>query len=362
LSDLEKHPNGLKTNLRSNIDLIITFAENKITEKKYLDLLLALGELCSIHGELDLAKEVLGKIIAKKGNSFLNIKGYANLQLAIIESNQANWNSTNHNLRNALKIFTETNDKIGLAECGNLLGTIEAEKGKIEIAKLHLENAYSKVKLKKINFIKSKIEVNLGIIYNILEKYEEAEKLFRRALCTSENENEKKQIAEIKHNLGMMYLKRGKYKQAIKEFENSLKISEVENFSTIRGMTHLSLGETYLLMGNMEKALSSADTGFEESSKINDRLTIADIYKVKGIIYKEDNNYEAAENYLLTSLRINKELKNEMNSAETNYQLGILYEKMENQTEARRKFNLALKYYYEFSCNKEIEKIEKHLN
>ena len=353
---------GLKNKLRSNIDLIITFAENKVTQKKYIDLLFALGESCSIHGKIDIAKELFNKIVEKKGDDFLNIRGYANLQLAIIESNQANWNNTKRNLGSALKIFTESNDKIGLAECGNLLGTIEAEKGKIKIAKLHLENAYANVKLKRINIIKTKIEVNLGNIYNMLEKYEEAEKFLLKALTTFENENEKKRIAETKHNLGMMYLKCGKYKQAIKEFESSLKISEVENFSKMIGVTYLSLGEAHLIMGDMKKALANAESGFETSIKINDRLTIADIYRVKGIIYTEGNKYETAENYLLTSLRINKELKNDMNSAETNFQLGILYEKMKERTKSRNNFNLALKYYYKFSCNKEIAKIEKHLN
>lgn len=360
LLDVNSAPHGINKSLRINIDLIVTYAENKVNEKKYLGLLLALGKSCNNHGEIDIAKEVFGKIIEKKGNNFLNIKGYSNLQLAIIESNQANWYTTKRYLGNALKIFGETKDKMGLAECGNLLGTIEAEKGKITLAKIHLENAYSSVKLKRINLIKTKIEVNLGIVYNMLEKYDEAEKFFNRALTTFEHE--KRQVAEIKHNLGMMYLKSGKYKQAIKEFENSLKISEAENFSKIMGISYLGLGETYLLMGDRKKALSCTEISFEKSSKINDRLTIADIYKVKGIIHHEDNKYETAENYLLTSLRINKELKNEMNGAETNYQLGILYEKMKKRTESRNNFNLALKYYYEFSCHKEIKKIEKHLS
>lgn len=357
-----KPARGLRNNLRSNIDLIITFTENKIIDKKYLNLLLALGESCSIHGEIDIAKEIFGKIISKKGNNFLNIRGYAYLQLAIIESNQANWDTTIRNIRNAQKIFNETNDKTGLAECENLLGTIEAEKGKIKLAKIHFENAYSNVKQKRKSNTKTKIEVNLGIIYNMLEKYGEAEKFFRKSLTAFKNEKEKKRISEIKHNLGMMYLKNGKYKQAIKEFEKSLKISEAESFTPIMGMTYLSLGETYLLMGNLQKAVASTDSGFEMSIKINDRLTIADIYKVKGIIYKENKKYETAENYLLTSLRINKEIKNELNSAETNYELGLLYEKMEKPTEAKKHFKLAQKFYNELNCKKEIAKIKKHLN
>lgn len=362
LLDFKKHTNGLRNNLRSNIDLIITFTENKITDKKYLNLLLALGESCSIHGEIDIAKEVFNKIISKKGNDFNNIRGYANLQIAIIESNQANWDTTKRSIRSAQKIFSETNDKTGLAECENLLGTIEAEKGKIKFAKIHFENAYFNVKNKRKNLIKSKIEVNLGIIYNMLEKYGEAEKFFRKALTTFKMEKEKKRIAEIEHNLGMMYLKIGKYKQAIKEFDKSLKISEVENFSSIMGMTYLGLGETYLLMGNMQKAISSTDNSFENSIRINDRLTIADIYKVKGVICKNDENFETAENYLLTSLRINKEIKNELNRAETNYELGLLYEEMENPAKAKSHFKLALQYYDEFSCKNEIEKIRFHLN
>ncbi len=362
-TDLQGLTYKFKNSLRSNIDLIITFTQDKITDKKYLNLLLALGESCSIHGETNIAREIFNKVlsISKNEKAFLNIRGYANLQIAIIESNQASWNAAKRCLRNAVKIFYETNDEVGLAECENLLGTTEAEKGKLELAKIHFENAYSNVKYRRKSLTKSKIEVNLGIVYNMLENYMNAEMYFRKALASFEEENELKRIVETRHNLGMMYLKMGKHDLAIKEFKSSLKISEVENFLPILGITHLSLSETYLLMGNMEKAVSSADSSLEISNKINDRLTIADIYKIKGIIYIKNKNYTVAESYLLTSLRINTELKNELNSAETNFELGLLYRKVDKKSNAEKHFNLAMKYYTKYSCQNEIAKISKHL-
>ena len=363
-ADSKVNPYRFRNSLRCNIDLVITFTENKISDRKYLDLLLALGKSCIIHGETDIAKEVLGKIlsISKRENNFLNIRGYANLKIAVIESNQANWDTAKLNIRNALKIFSQTKDQIGLAECENLLGTIEAEKGNIKFAKTHFEKAYSNIKNKRKNLVKNKIEVNLGIIYNLLEKYDEAEKYYLKALTAFKNAKEQKRIAEIKHNLGMMYVKMGKYEQAVREFKSSLKISETENFFPIIGITYLGIADAYQLMGNMKNAASSADSGLAMSIKINDRLTIADIYKVKAIIDKKAKRYEAAENYLLTSLRINKELRNELNTAETNYELGLLYNKMNKPSDAKNHFKLALHYYKKYGCKKEITKIKKYLN
>jgi len=362
--DSKVNPYRSKNNFRCNIDLVITYTENKISDKKYLDLLLSLGKSCIIHGETDIAKEVLGKIISisKNKKNFLNIRGYANLKIAVIESNQANWDSAKLNIRNALTIFNQTNDIIGIAECENLLGTIEAEKGKITFAKTHFEKAYSIIKNKRNIIIKNKIEVNLGIIYNLLENYEEAEKYYRKASAAFKNAKENKRIAEIKHNLGMMYSQMGKYDKAVREFKSSLKISETENFFPIIGITYLGLADAYQLMGKMKEAASSTDSGLEMSIRINDRLTIADIYKVKAIIDKKAKKYEAAENYLLTSLRINRELSNELNTAETNYELGLLYKEMNKPTNAKSYFKLALYYYKKYDCKKEIIKISKHIN
>lgn len=361
---LKRLTDRFRNSLRSNVDIIMTFAETKITDKKYLELLLALGNSCIVHGENDIAKEILDKLLllSKKGDGFLSITGHANLQIAIIESNQANWVATQKSLRNAIKIFHELSDEIGLAECENLLGTVEAEKGKLKLAEIHFRNAYSYVKYKRKNLLKSKIEINLGIICNMLEKYEEAEIFYHKALIVFTEVKEQKRIAETTHNLGMLYLKVAKYKQAIKEFEKSIKISEVENYNYIMGITFLGLAETYLLLGDIENATLNADRGFEMCNKTNDRLTIADIYKVRGIICKKDKKYESAENYLLTCLRINKELKNELNTAEVNYELGLLFEETKDSFKAVKHFKLALVYYREYNCQKEIQKIRIHLS
>ena len=65
---------------------------------------------------------------------------------------------------------------------------------------------------------------------------------------------------------------------------------------------------------------------------------------------------------MLTCLRINKELKNELNTAEVNYELGLLFEETKDSFKAVKHFKLALVYYREYNCQKEIQKIRIHLS
>jgi tetratricopeptide (TPR) repeat protein len=212
------------------------------------------------------------------------------------------------------------------------------------------------------NYLTAKIEINLGIISNIIGDYETAFSYYRRALLYFEKIKDLHRIAEIRHNLGMFYTKKKNLKAAIKEFDKSILSSMQCGDIAFRGLPYLSKAYIYTLQNDLHLADAFATKALEICSKINDKLSIADIYKIKGIIQRKLKSYDLAENYLLTSLRLNTELQNKLNQAETSLEIGRLYKETGRINESKPYFDNAIKYFRKIKAANELASIVTELS
>ncbi|MEN8192530.1 MAG: tetratricopeptide repeat protein [Bacteroidota bacterium] len=355
------YPESFK--LRSFIDRIITFTESKISPKKHINLLLDLSKLTLSRGELFLSSDILSQVLFRsiKHKELRNENAYAFMGLGEISSIQAKWDESFGYINKAKKIFTETNNQIGLASCDNFLGTFYAERGIVAVARKHFVKGIERLKGKRASNLLANILVNRGILEHMVGNIVESRKNYERALKNYKKSEDHKRIAQTLHNLGMLDFKEKKYKSAIEQFNKGIAVAEKDNnFSTL-AISSLSIAHIYAETKEIELASKFIDKAMELSHQVNDRLTIADIYKVRGIIEAIKKNFDASENYLQTSLRINSELGNKINHAETSVELGKLYIEMNQKTKAGKALNTALKYYARIHATEEVKKIEAML-
>lgn len=350
--------------IQSQIDLLITYAENKLSKGKFLELLLQLGQFTITSGELSSAVYIHEKILSQTGDnaSLRHISAYANLALGDVYSRQALWQTSFEHIKKANNLFIKLNDSRGRAECENMLGTIYGEWGNLKLAREHLEKSLSLLEKNKDISLIGKIEINLGIISNIVGDLESAISYYRRALVNFEKLEDLNRIAEIRHNMGMMFTKRKEFRTAITEFERSIATSLKAGYLPSLGISYLSKAYIYSKLKNHALADAFADKALEICHKTNDKLSIADIYKIKGIVQRNKGKVAKAKDYLMTSLRINKELKNELNEAETAYELGLLHKDLKNSKDSRKYFQQALAYYKNINAKEEIVEIENQLS
>ncbi|MCL5027848.1 MAG: tetratricopeptide repeat protein [Bacteroidetes bacterium] len=349
--------------ITSQIDLIITFAENNLPSGKFLELLSQLGRFSITTTEFSSAVYIYEKIIGlSKGNKNLDkISAESLLALGEIFSKQALWGISFNYIKEANLIFKRLNNIKGLINCENLLGTIYGETGNLDKSKVHFEKALLLLKKKFEANLKGKIEINLGIINTIQGNFESALKNYKNALNNFNPIKDARRVAEIRHNIGMLYSKSNKYNLALREFNSSIKLSMKNGDLQTLGFSYLSKAFIYAVQKEYNLGEAFADKALEVCHKTNDRLSIADIYKIKGIIQRGSKKYSLAENYLHTSLRINKELKNELNKAETEIELGVLYSHMNKKGESRNYFNNAKHYYSKIGAMQELKQIENYL-
>ncbi|NWF89301.1 MAG: tetratricopeptide repeat protein [Ignavibacteriaceae bacterium] len=344
---------------RMEIDRAITFANKNLDKKRFVQLLMKLGQVCTSHGKLNLAYEVINKAVKESVNP--KDRAESLLLLSDIHSRRAEWLVSIEILNEAKKIFEAFGDIIGVAKCENMLGSIFGERGELEEAKAHFINSLICWNSGEDKEMAAIIEGNLGIIENIQGNYDDALDYFCRALEKLEVLGSYRRIAEIKHNVGMLYVHKNELEKALLQFDQCINISLKENLLPVLSTTYLSKANVLIKMGDYDAALVFADKSMEIAHQIDDKLTIADVYRTRSSIEIQFKNYEKAENYLLTSLTLNEKLKNILNMAETCLQLGKLYELL-SITDKKEEYLLrSLKYYREANASESIQKLEEML-
>jgi tetratricopeptide (TPR) repeat protein len=311
--------------LNIQIDNLVTFAEQKFKEDRFLSFLLYLGEFSVIKGEMDIALSMYNRVLEQTSSDsrFSDITANANLSIAEIYSRQANWKDSIKFIKRAYSLFTANRNVKGKAKCENLFGTIYGDMGNIRKAKEHFQKSFSLLKNSKDLSLLGVVEINLGIISLMQEDLENALVYLKRSLVNFTRTGDYKRIAEIHYNTGMAHLKMNDYDCALTEFDAAVAASQELGYMPLMVLAYLSKAQVYIRKNDNNLAAAFADKSLELAYRLNDRLSVADVYKLKGVIQKNLNNYPAAENYFLTSLRINKELSNKYNYAETSFELGI---------------------------------------
>ncbi len=313
---------------RIKIDRTITYSEKNLPDNKFCEFLLNLGNLCLTNGKLTIAGEIFRK--ANNTSSDISIKAESILGLAEIYSRRAAWSRSFKLISEAELLYKNTEDKIGLAKCENILGTIYGEMGDIDSARNHLLTGLNLINPSEDLEMVAKIETNLGIVESILGNSPDSIRHLNAAMNTYKQLNYKKNEAEVNLNIGRVYIESGMPEAAVTVLDEGIALAKEYKFMSVLCLFYLAKSEALVAMETLYYAAEFADKALELSHYLDDKLSLADLYRVKGIVERKLRNYSAAENYLLDSLRINTTLKNEMNIAETSFELAMLYKEMEN--------------------------------
>ncbi len=342
------------------VNLLITFAKDKLKDASYAEFLVHLANLAIIQGEFSSAEQTIDSLskAAKKRDDLNSFYAHGLYLLATVYSRQAEWKKSISILNRAKKLFEKDKDFRGYVRCENLLGVIHLDYGKLFKAEKHFENCLSYLNITSDTSLMGMIEINLGVVNGMKGTYEEAYNYFHRALIKFNRLKNILRIVELRHNLALLHTQKHEYKQALGEIDQSIDFANKLNYVSNLAISYLTKAFIYIQLNDLTLASAFTEKSLELSYKLDDRLSIADNFKLKGIIEREKGNLVLSETHLLTSLRINEELENRLNYAETALEIGILYKRMDRKEEAARYFNLSLNFYKSIKHTEQIDIIK----
>lgn len=347
-------------NDRMQIDRTITFAQKMLSKKDFLELLKNLSQLCISSGKLNLAAEILNKLIKQSSND--STKAEAFLFLSDVFSRRADWNRSIEALEKANTLYTALANNAGRSKCENMLGVIYGEKGNLIEAKQHFEDCLDLLDRSEQKELMASVESNIGIILNIQGEYDKASDYFEKALRYFESTENFRRVSELRQNIGMLFFNKNEHEAAILEIDKSIEIALVNKLMPVLALSYLSKSNILLAQDKFDAALIFANKAMEISHLIDDKLTIADIYRTKSVIERKVKNYRKAENYLQSSLRMNKNKENILNSADAKMELGELYGEMDLRSDKEKMLRESLKDYQDLNVPDRVKRVEELLS
>jgi tetratricopeptide (TPR) repeat protein len=348
------------SDIREQIDKLITFAENKVSQKQYLLLLISISELLINYGEFDLCEDIITDIQKQSREAKETvILADSWLQQSKVEWNQGNWDSAKRACTKAALLYSSSGNDIGMAKCENVYGTIYGEQGDINKAAEHFKQGLEFQKFNQNDTLVLHLTNNLAIISTIKEDFPTAKKYYDKALLAVKKLKDFKAEARLNHNIAMMNIQMEKYEDSLPYFDKSINISMEKGYLTNCAISFIGKANAYSKLENQDLSDAFVEKALEISYKINDRLSIADAYRVKGIIQKNLNNYDLSAEFFENSIRLNEDFKSKMNEAESNIELAQLKKEKNEESESKELFNKAKSYFKKINAEEKLKSIDK---
>ncbi len=187
--------------------------------------------------------------------------------------------------------------------------------------------------------IKGKVESELGYLYRVLGRWDEAIEWLNRALQDTREE----EIANILNTIGYVHALKTDYDTALEYCLESLRMRERLGLRQGVGLSCSTLGEVCRYRGKREDALKHYARALQTFEEGNDQENIARVRQQRGICCVEMGHYDEARADLLSSLNFYKTSGNVRDYPRCLERLARLYYSLEDRGQARLYFEEAHK-------------------
>ena len=120
-----------------------------------------------------------------------------------------------------------------------------------------------------LSSLKAKANVQLGITYFFMERWDEALAHYQIAHKTATKLGDQHGISIIENNIGNIYQKKGNYQQAIKQYQLSLQLQEEKDKETTCN-TYYNMATCYRELGNSEESFPYFNQALDMAKEIGE--------------------------------------------------------------------------------------------
>ena len=195
----------------------------------------------------------------------------------------------------AYKIFTNIDDKEGIAKSANSLGRLNRFFGDYTTALQYNTSALNIfTEIGNQEGIASSL-INIGVVYRNLGDEEQALENYNKALQICQENKFSNEMINALVSIGNIYWYNNENKEALSYYNEAKKTAEDAGImaDAASGIIN-NIGNVYRSMGKYDKALKYYEQSLTNNRKTGDQNMIAIILKNRGITYKEKGNYSKA--------------------------------------------------------------------
>ena len=166
-------------------------------------------------------------------------------------------------LNDALKIFEELKDKGGIASTNNALGVLDGKTGHFSDATRHFMTAL-KI-FEGANSRKGLIGtyLKLGVINELNNNLDKGLEFYNKASALASDSPMVANSIFLLNNIGIVYGKKGDFNKSLEYFQKALAASEKPKFTGVRILTLINLGIVYQNLRDYEKSLHYFDEALQ---------------------------------------------------------------------------------------------------
>jgi tetratricopeptide (TPR) repeat protein len=163
----------------------------------------------------------------------LDVKALILERMAVILSNQKQYEEAERYAIEAHEIYTKLGDKARLQIAATSLGNVYYWKKNYPKAAFYYQEAYDFSKL--LGRPSGRPLNNLGIVYTLDKQYDKAIETYNKAIDVYKKQNAKELIAQVYINIGSAYNAAARYPEAVENVE--LGIKQLRNINSTAGIT-----------------------------------------------------------------------------------------------------------------------------
>jgi len=135
---------------------------------------------------------------------------------------------------------------------------------------------------------------NIGNLYYVQQKNEEAEKHFLKALELSKATNYKEMIAHALTQLGRVYTAQNNLEKALSTAQESQQLLEALGDVNGKQINLINLGDIYFRLKDFDKAIKYTSKGITASTMLKDNDSEIEAYMIMANIHRERKDFEQA--------------------------------------------------------------------
>jgi tetratricopeptide (TPR) repeat protein len=334
----------------------------KVSQKKKLESLMRLGDICNHIGEWENSLDYYSK--AQEFAELLEIRSQAyaiNVSMASVNLEMGKVEDARTILENALDDALKEGDASAVASINRGLGKLHWRAGDFDSAIESSQNAieYYTKKAEKNNL--AYLYKDLGDVYGEKGEHDRGLEFYKKSISMFDPRFDLYNIANINMNMGVVYSMKKDWKKAAEHYEACIINTEREGYLNTMAWALFNVAEAYIKLKQLDKAEIALNRSAELLKKTDDRMGMAGVHMKLGELYQARGKYKDAIPHFKECISTLRELGILKYLADAVHELGLTYMKMGKKEEAKQQFWEALVLYEKLGITKNVEMVRKDM-